>query len=771
MPSKFEVDGELIGAVFLQVASSKELGALKGLHDNTELREFGALGFYDFAYIFETDRISDEKFHLPPPNTHASDAVFCYKFRVDQYSSPPNLSSWFDDSRPVKSFIFLEVEKLLYSNDLLAEAGLGASAQIIRHIFESYKITDEEVAFFGGFGRSEICALIQTETYQQLWGFLRYIRDLKCKTCFPEIQTDSRFPVLINTTSIPLISSRQERDISEALHADITYRCMAGFEHVVKSYFPSSEGFQVRGVWGSHDVHVSTKKCLPVKDILKRVDNCRDAFTKLNAQVRSQTMFSLLDRRKYDIPLHYRVEIPQEYKKDLNIPEFIGQTNHLLKSRLKVLSDKRKLYLNTYTHQINVRGLTNFCGYLQYTIDNLSSKNETKLDGLFEAVENAEIALSQKVSSRFSSENSEPHLPFVFGDGIFTSLSAVDVLVGDIYDQWHKSGGHAKIQDGLKPEWVGFTIFSESSGFKLRYGEVLFLPFSSLCHPSSDSGNWLTLTHEISHSIYYKLNMHEEYKDIFQEAASNAHASRMHPTDASFINEIFELFAHWYDFVHFYNQRIDVYLTSIWRSWSVLGSFKDSYLEYIFRSYSISVASDYEEFEKKTVEQEAYDSLPLDKRVENGPLFDYLDKRWELHKSELRSLWFLNKELLEQNLTEDSWFHIKEVFMNFHSIFTLFEKCCRDEEFKELVNKPYKNLDEHIEFIKQGKVILDKIENPYILVKKVIQSFGENGHDGADQSIMSNSDLSLILSLKNQVRCYYPVKNEGEEDAESNPPK
>ncbi len=66
-----------------------------------------------------------------------------------------------------------------------------------------------------------------------------------------------------------------------------------------------------------------------------------------------------------------------------------------------------------------------------------------------------------------------------------------------------------------------------------------------------------------------------------------------------------------------------------------------------------------------------------------------------------------------------------------------------NETFREAINKPYNKLEEHLGLVGAGKVILDEIDNPYLLAKEVIfRNMTPN-----EPHVMT----ALTLSLKSQV--------------------
>ena len=749
----FGFGGRFLNAIFLQVETSlaPELpDALKG----KDTFSFGALGFYDISCLFETTAITDIRFRDIPENTHGSDAVVCYAIKSDSYESP-SLEAFLDQEKPVKSFIFLELDKLLYSEIDAIPSGLSACDTVIKKILSK---DDKNVAFWGGFGSSELCLIYQTNKFKELWDFVKYLRNLKLEECFTckSIENHLDLPIFLTTRTIPLIPIQETSFTDEEGNADIVFKCMSGFENIVYSYFDRDK-FTVRGIWGHNDLSVTTNQKMPFNEILSSIEQCRKRFYKRGGQVRTQTIFWDSEFEPGGHPNHYGVDNSSHNLK-INVPDTIAKVNPILASRLSAFNNKRRLYMNSYSYQTAVNRFTKFASYLANSLETLSEEDAPALEGIYEALDNAELALTQRTrKSLFTSNSSDTFLPFELGDGIFSNILATETLILSIYEAWAKSGNN---NDG----WYGFVTFSQSAGFMLRYGQVLFLPYSSLLSPLSDSGNWLTLTHEISHSIYNQLKLDVLLADSIKVAYSNSLPNFSEENSQglrAFENEVFELFAHWFDYAHFYNADYESYMVNMWRSWRVLGSFEDNFLEFLFRSFAIYLMRDFAAIEEARQLQDQHENIG-EYTTSDGPFIELLSSMWDEHIEKLKSLsdTYFNGSfgsIIDVQVSQSVTTRILIQLDDFIPILFVFNKLAERDQFKsfkENINQEYPGFDRHVEMIQAGKVIHDKIENPYMLLKRTAGHFLESDYLKSEQNKSLVYDVSLILSLKDQSALY-----------------
>ena len=203
-------------------------------------------------------------------------------------------------------------------------------------------------------------------------------------------------------------------------------------------------------------------------------------------------------------------------------------------------------------------------------------------------------------------------------------------------------------------------------------------------------------------------------------------------SDQEFGNEVFEQFAHWYDYKHFYNAQLEPYLLHVWRSWIALPVVNMNIGSYLLRSYVI-FALDQEENLKP-----AY--------TEGKTAFaKKCAEIWSQHLEKVRELVVLPSISPE----DEAEFRESAVkyFLGFYSLrlYDLFSKH-DNNDFAKDINADYDNLEKHITDILNGQFVTDEIPNPYLLTKEVIS----RKLDGKDL----RAATALIISLKNRSQFY-----------------
>jgi len=455
----------------------------------------------------------------------------------------------------------------LYLPESRVDSSLMAHQHIIKLLKEKSGLEQDRLAFYGGFGSSELYALVSTDTLSDIWKFLSYAREVRLENCFPKIAKKyADLSIFTQTRTIPLISyksiSFQDDGIIpvKGIHGDtnatINVQCPAGFDANVNKYFPPQSGYAITYTLGTTDLKISTRKPIKTSDLIENILNFRHIFAKnFNVPICTETnienplKLNSLGKRLFDA---------REDTIQTTIPESLEKNNALLANSINryltrlnaIKRDKSTgLFLNnTISYSIYVRQMLE--EYEEADTEN-NIHALYNIEGiLWEALNAAEAGLDQRLESSFFSNNNIM-LPLPFGDGLISLLLAFETIADFVFSTW---GRNHPEYSGDK-NWNGFSVISGSYGFKLGYGETFFLPLEATFKPLAPEGSWMVLTHEISHALFIRLNvaeiLKEEFEDIRIRYFNGFDLQNTIGADADFEDQVFEIFAHWYDYFHF----------------------------------------------------------------------------------------------------------------------------------------------------------------------------------------------------------------------------
>ena len=148
------------------------------------------------------------------------------------------------------------------------------------------------------------------------------------------------------------------------------------------------------------------------------------------------------------------------------------------------------------------------------------------------------------------------------------------------------------IEDYATP-WKGFVFLHLAEGYQLlNQGEVIIVPYKDIF----EILNWQTMTHEISHALYARIQFEEIeeawYKDWSEHIVTASESASIN-LDLNLRNTTNELFAHWFDFRHFYAGELDFYVWSIWRTWLSVSRIYEHPVDYWHRTLFTRIAAQY----------------------------------------------------------------------------------------------------------------------------------------------------------------------------------
>jgi hypothetical protein len=348
-------------------------------------------------------------------------------------------------------------------------------------------------------------------------------------------------------------------------------------------------------------------------------------------------------------------------------------------------------------------------------------------------VDHLTTALAQRISDLPSYRFGFPNLPEGYSNGIKTLAEAATKLVRFIYSQIDKSG----IPGG---EWSGFIIFSQYFNFGLQRDSIFSIPAQGLTQILTPTLNWLTITHEIAHTIWIRTGAYDTKMEAFEGNSiddivrglpkksqdgiiTDFAVGQINPYDM-----LWEWFAHWYDFRHFYDSDIKLYLWAIWSSWLRLPVVRRDLRDYFVRSFVIYCLNDIEELRNA--------ELKFNKQW----LKDTLYKLYNTMLEELRTLspvGFDEKEHMQGMQHRERAVRIVSYYI---VILFIFENQFYNERLKSIFSSS-NALTEELQLIKDGQPV-SGCNNPLLLLRHTLDAVRQGTFT------MSNKvQLALISSI------------------------
>lgn len=742
MDETFGIGNSSLAAIFLHINTGSEQFVVKDLKDLGYTKVYKTLGQYDVLTLFDITSFDDGRFYTSCRGVRAAKSLTAYQVNTHSYSTQ-DVAFWAGGS-PLLGFVFLELDKWLYS----PESGASSSINAIRIITEKLnELSSREglcISLYGGFGAAELYAIVKTDNIEDVWKFTAACRNLTIKDCFTgSIEVDEFLPVFTRTQTIPCISfddikygegsSVELTSIKGKTSASIAINIQPGFEKYIVDEFVKEDGFQFSGALGNDDVVINTTRPIEISFLISKLLAFR-RYWELKHGSHISTCTTLLETvpsTDAGVAKTYSIQATEH---TLVVPASLKGSNPRLANRIQNFSHNLDAVYHNTPHRIAVRGIRNFINYyvkllLERYEEEGGSAPERKYvqeSKLLEAIESAEIGLYQRVENNFETINYNYDTPPPLGDGIFSSLIAIESLIDHIFTEW--SSCHEDYEGTA--EGNGFPTFNDSYGFRMGWGETFNLPLTALYNPCDSRGNWLTLTHEISHSIYIRLPFDKnERTNLGEIRCENFKVrSKYLKYDDVFDDQIFEFFAHWYDYYHFYNCEMTQYIKNVWSSWLLVPVVHQNFTEYFFRSFFIYCSSHYEE-------------ISLKMREGTDIYAPYMLKLWEDHMLLLNNIVSnLPKEKMDRINETEMAGGLIELFHNYSSVLPVFMKYI-NEEFRQKINSNYDDLDDQVASILEGKIVKEKIKNPYLLVKNVISKRLNSGD--------MRTSTALIMSLKN----------------------
>lgn len=757
--------GAPIIASFCKVSSGSELDLFSTITEkDSSALVFKALGDFDVV-VFAGATCSK----IPTTLSESTGAISAcrkvssHRITAGEYQTP-DLLPWLQNSTVV-GFVLLELNKWIYTYQ---PPSITVST-FISDFYENSKWDADSTAFVAGFGQSELYAFIRADNFDDLFKFTNHLRSVKFKDILPEKNLPKGLyesSVFAATHSVPLISYPEVitepgyKKIKGKVSAEILVKCPPGMESKVCNSLSFSDS-TVQSMFGGTDFSLRLKDQISSSSLIKTLMDFRAKWKNFNPALidTSTNIFGSADFVPYTggSPL---LETISEYP---STSSRFAEEKPFISSRINSLAHRIRSHLNTRSSMPAVLTLAcippRLIGETQRFVarqDGEDDREASPESTIIAMLDSAEMALAQRIGNSFSAARSSAFLPDTFGDGVLAAILAIEAFVDFVYEKFFSSytkelGYSEEFISEAPPKeeedqyesqleqhcgepgsWKGYVYFSDTSGFQYHHFDVLSLPLEAVSSPANTGVNWLTLTHEISHSIFTILGVDKARSDVIEESVKRVlgdSGSGLEAKEFARIRDVhFELFANWFDYYHFYNRDLKFYFQCIWSSWATVPVVYSDVTEYIFRSFMIFLLSDVERYQGELL---------------LGREDSYLADQWLEFKEVLTPCISL---LNETHDLENDYKAVFDLVKVFGGPFSTIVSKYADDAFRKTINAPYENLESHVSIVMGGGVIDDEIENPLMFLVQCRKKFPELP---LEQAAIASS--AVMFSLRNSA--------------------
>lgn len=391
-----------------------------------------------------------------------------------------------------------------------------------------------------------------------------------------------------------------------AVTADVRIACPPLAETILRQTFSKNSIFSCRETLGSHDLTIHTKNEIDLSTLLSEVLDLRKKLpggTVLSISTQLGWVTNIADHSprtvetEYDDHDHIKETLDNCFKWLTQIESHASNRFESNQIRTFVMKVGAALYNPLVANQIEMLWpLLNFqfLPLLETYAEELSNGRDTVQSekDIFTLVHYGSGSLAQLLSPGL-----QPQFPFGLPEGYYGGVNAIIVAAWKFIKSLY---GKA---EGADAEWSGAVFFSQFHNFGLYPFEIVSLSEESLEKPINRDTNWLTVTHEVSHSYWARFDVFEHKGlevgqkgkrprkigiiEIANGEGEQYGYDKPGESIGDFKDMLWEWFAHWFDYKHFYAGKIDLYLWGIWSSWLRLPLVRQNLREYFIRTFVI----------------------------------------------------------------------------------------------------------------------------------------------------------------------------------------
>ncbi|MDY0041050.1 MAG: hypothetical protein RBS57_12130 [Desulforhabdus sp.] len=762
----------LIKMIRTQVGKESEVIKTLIEKDGSENLYFKVLGKYDVLEFSNLPVIADANKVITAKEILEITTFPCF------YWKPKYQKLWSaiaDSAAP--TLVFLKVHELV--NGLFGLSGLMSLMDQV----SAGKVLDPKIGSLypvSGLGHYEVFLWYPADDLESVFRLLRGLRNLTLGQVFSEVPDErANEGVFLDTTTLPLISyakvieGKEWEKLQGNVNSLIRVKCAPVNElHIAQEFFksipPEIQGTKARVILGEDDVAFSWIDPVPLKNLIPWLYECRNRFG--DGLGLLDTTTNLLSTEPISSPptkQTLKIEFPKihlvEKLQELN--ELDGINRYLINELICVVSlinsSSARLFSDNMVKDVSfflVEYLSKIIQDYSTFVQQGSFEEKTRIEGrLLFLTDQLHLALSQRfpgIETTESESGRPPLATYSVPRIIRAATGIVDSLMGMVI----KSKPPKRLTDEInrqkalplqertiatgnfKKRWIGFLYFDLAEGYEWHQGQLISLPLSDLYAPHK----WITLSHEISHGYYDRVSFPELESKLFQnlsDVIKNKQPQHLELYETRLDDLAWELFAQWFDYSHFYESDWEFYLWSIWTTWLEVPRVFQNKVEYWIRCVFIKICHSWQELSAKFRD---IDISHLDDETNGKKRMELLSDQFADVAETLKKLFPTQYSRIEVAAEEDGKQVLEGVYLLYHFAH-YFTSYYSNDDLKKSVNTRYKGIDGHVDAIMKGKAVVEKIPNPFLLLREVLRKLYLMGR----AELSTSSIVALTYSLWN----------------------
>lgn len=739
MPKKQKIEDSFIMKFIRTGVGDEEQLVSQLKHHNKKSHHFKIFGKYD---VLEITRL-DELHHALRSHTDSrirsinSFPFFCWHNKTNEFE------------KSLKAAVSPAITLLKIQDVVFQQIGLDAIQKVIMGLQKKHRSFHVLV----GMGFYEILIWIPNTDFTSIFDVARKLRDYKIRTFFPDF--DLKYvdrPLFADTTTIPIISyanvinKRNWNKLAGKVRPLVKVKCSPGHEQIVAQKW---EGHWCPSL-GSEDLVCFWDKPIELSTFASQLFENRtdwgqtafilDTSTKIcgSTYVPPKSKFEPVIRQKADDPLEGTLK---KLLKKHNTNQFlIGEVINITSLINNHIGNNIEISKTYYDIMASLYFLVSLLEEYDKILTSKDIRYISEIEQeLFAYVHCVHYAIHQHFPSTDYMEFADSNNGVPYSGSLSRIIRAISVLPEQLLGLIslnapplaltnavnHLPSGDRKtvlekcLEDFDIP-WKGFAFLHLAEGYQLlNQGEIIIVPYKDMFAIL----NWHTMTHEISHAYYARIQFEDIeadwYADWTQKIRSTPDASSI---ANSLRNTTNELFAHWFDFRHFYAGELDFYIWSIWRTWLSVSKIYEHPIDYWHRTLFVRVASVYDIIAPKIADIRNSSKSINEQNIDLSNLFNseliYIE-------SFLRTK-FINKYKTIKLSNHDRKRVLRLMSITCDLVFILENNGYVAESLIKDLHLTDSTLDGLIDMVIKGDIPIMTISNPFYFIHKLSRHFYDN---------------------------------------------
>jgi len=647
--------------------------------------------------------------------------------------------SWEDVSRPLHEWVnghpALLLVLLKIQPDLEESLRFEIEKSTINFI---KKIFGDDANLFAGMGRSEIVLLLRGRSFEKPLSNVSQLRQtLTLRKIMKEhlsLSCDPDVPVFMDSTTFPLIvhpalhGTRDYDQLEGKVLPRVNVICNPGFERIVSANKPASCAGAFN-IYGNYDVVMIWDKRIELAQFAKEITEFRLTMGGIEGINNTLTSFSGKKIPDHDTSLKVPPQLAAlKFEFAPGIEDVVKMLNTLnpseldptVRSRLLEFLGRLNSYYRRREYKSSLQDMVGVIDSIRYRLDELKAASGPKAiyinTTLSEIIDLSNNALFQRYADLETRFETSKHLPFPFLRGINGYIAAATCVPCFILNSVYPDMA-------IRQNWTGFVVFGLSYSYQLQRGQILSYPASALQRPIED---WWGITHEVAHALYrisdfYNQELEESIKDYFNGFSTKNPMLLLG-------QDVEEIYANWFDFRYVFAGNRTRYFPTIWKSWLRWERIKRFKFDYLMRSLIIFLTTDLN---------------GLSSAINQGEVKEYLKTKFSEMKAviELKVPGFKD---FAADMTEETFINLAKSIDKIEHYLRFLEKKHFEQALYDRLNPPYPEdlLDQHIQSLEEGIIVVDNIPNPIKLLHELYDKY-----PGSNKRVPLRTNAATTLSL------------------------